>query len=565
MATSPTVPMYAPDGTLGDIPYDQMSAALRAGGKLGVNMTAPDGTKGVIPADHVQEAAKSGGKIIPFDLSKAPAGTEKKGVWDTFSDDVKSVFSGLWNKATEGKPTYEQTPEGAAKAIADMEAESKARQATDVSRQKEGHGLPYRVGAGIAENVGANVTGMEQGAREGNSDAVIGHMLAGQALASAPLAVEGLTKVAPKLRDATGTALRTETGALKPGVKAVSSLAKMVGGPEIAEAVIPSRPGSATMVERRAVPIKQSPNYDPAAYKAGEAERVSPNGESVPITQSPHYTQWQEKVAEEAAARRAAIKEASKLDAEARKAVPVSESPYYNQNQEKIAADTKLHREAAAAEEEANKPVPITKSPSYDPGAYKAGTAQRTTGSGQPSTIVPPSAGAPKVGISEGRPATWTNERVIQLAAKGDRNAIAQAVRRGFMLPENVRYVMGDMDYSSGVSNPKSVTKFTPTGGPIVQGAPMEDVAYRSRDVGEHGVPSDARSHAHATTDLEDLQRLAPGRESVTGKPQEFIKADLSKLEEGKDFVRVHRPGQADWIRFLRPLKESEIERVSTQ
>lgn len=563
MGDTATVPMYAPDGTLGDVPYEQMSAALRAGGKLGVNMTAPDGTKGVIPAEQVQSAAKAGGKIVPFDLSKAPSGDQHKGVWDTFSDDVKSVFSGLWHGAIEGKPTYEQTPQGAAKAIADMDAASKAGQAADATRKAEGRGLAYRIGAGVAENVGTNVTGMEEGARTGNSDAVIGHMLAGQALAAAPLAAEGVAKVAPKFRDAAGTALRTETGGLKPSVKAVSALAKMVGGPEIAEAVIPARPGAATMVERRAVPITQSPNYDPTAFKEGAASRISPSGDAVPITQSPYYEQWQTKVAEEATARRAAVREAAKLDARAREAVPVSGSPYYNQNQEHLASQAKLLREAAAAEEEARKPVPVTKSPSYDPGAFKAGAAQRTTGPGQPSTIVPPSLGAPAVQISEGRPATWTNERVIQLAAKGDRNAISQAVRRGFMLPENARYVMGDMDYASGVSNPKSVTKFGPTGEPIVQGAPMEEVAYRSRDVGEQGVPSDVRSHAHATTDLEDLQRLAPGRESITGKPQEFIKADLTKLTEGKDYVRVHRPGEADWIRFLRPLKESEIQRVS--
>lgn len=554
--------MYAPDGTLGDVPYEQMSAALRAGGKLGVNMTAPDGTRGVIPADHVQEAAKSGGKIIPFDLSKAPTGEQHKGIWDTFSDDVKSVFSGLWHGAIEGKPTYEQTPQGAAKAIADMDAASKAGQAADATRKAEGHSLAYRVGAGVAENVGTNVTGMEEGARTGNSDAVIGHMLAGQALATAPLAAEGISKVSSKVAPAVGTALRTETNALKPGVKAVSALAKMVGGPEIAEAVIPDRPGAATMVERRAVPITKSPNYDPTAFKEGAASRTSPSGEAVPITQSPYYEQWQTKVAEEATARRAAVREAAKLDAQAREAVPVSESPYHTQNQDRIAADAKAHRELAAADEEARKPVPVSKSPSYDAGAFKAGAAERTTGPGQPSGVVPPSAGAPAVQISEGRPATWTNERVIQLAAKGDRNAISQAVRRGFLLPENARYVMGDMDYASGVSNPKSVTKFGPTGEPIVQGAPMEDVAYRSRDVGEKGIPADPRSHAHATTDLEDLKRLAPGRESITGKPQEFIKVNLTKLEEGKDFVRVHRPGEADWIRYLRPVPESAIEKL---
>lgn len=498
-----TVPMYAPDGTLGDIPYDQMSYALRAGGKLGVTMAAPDGTRGVVPADHVQDAAKAGGKIIPFDLSKAPTGEQHKGIWDTFTDDVQSVFSGLWDKAKQGSPTYEATPEGAARGIADSDTQRKAQQTADATRKAEGHGLAYRAGAGLAENVGTNVTGMEQGAREGNSDAVIGHMLAGQALAAAPLTVEGAGKVSSKVASSASKVLAD----YKPQLMSELDKTHSLGGRAV-----------------KAVAGKVLP--DKAVYP-GAAE-------------------------------------------------PAAEEFYANSGAEQdairrrtVAADKATAREQtsqARAQAKQGAPVPLTESPNYDPGAYKAGAADRTTGAGAPSGIVPPGAGAPKVGVSEGRPATWTNERVIQLATQGDRNAISQAVRRGFMLPENVRYVMGDMDYASGVSNPKSVTKFSPTGEPIIQGAPMqEDIAYRSRDVGENGIPADVRSHAHATTDLEDLQRLAPGRESVTGKAQEFVKADLTKLTEGKDYVRVHRPGEADWIRFLRPLKESELEKVSQQ
>jgi len=81
----------------------------------------------------------------------------------------------------------------------------------------------------------------------------------------------------------------------------------------------------------------------------------------------------------------------------------------------------------------------------------------------------------PRVG-SEGRPATWTNERVLQLAAKGDREAIAQAVRRGMKLPENARYVAGDASYPSGSYNPRDVTKFTPEGRPIRQGGKWKPI-----------------------------------------------------------------------------------------
>lgn len=95
--------------------------------------------------------------------------------------------------------------------------------------------------------------------------------------------------------------------------------------------------------------------------------------------------------------------------------------------------------------------------------------------------------------------------------------------------------------------------------------APTEsDFAYRARNQGEEGLPigGSKNNAAHATTTLEDARRLAPGRESVTGERQEIVKYDLSKLKEGKDFRRIKRPGQPDWIRMLRPLKEADLQVV---
>jgi hypothetical protein len=68
---------------------------------------------------------------------------------------------------------------------------------------------------------------------------------------------------------------------------------------------------------------------------------------------------------------------------------------------------------------------------------------------------------------NEGRPATWTNEFVLQKAASGDRGGITQAVLRGLPLPENARYIMGDPDTARAILNPREVTRFTPEGEPI--------------------------------------------------------------------------------------------------
>jgi hypothetical protein len=56
-------PVFAPDGTVREIPVEQIGDALRAGGKQAVMMTDPTGTARWIPSDVVPDALKNGGKI----------------------------------------------------------------------------------------------------------------------------------------------------------------------------------------------------------------------------------------------------------------------------------------------------------------------------------------------------------------------------------------------------------------------------------------------------------------------------------------------------------------------
>jgi hypothetical protein len=81
-----------------------------------------------------------------------------------------------------------------------------------------------------------------------------------------------------------------------------------------------------------------------------------------------------------------------------------------------------------------------------------------------PASAGPPSASEQQFSGSEGRAATWTNEAVMSLAKQGNREAIAQAVRRGLPLPENARYIMGSPDYPRAVYNPRETTSFEPEG-----------------------------------------------------------------------------------------------------
>ena len=78
--------------------------------------------------------------------------------------------------------------------------------------------------------------------------------------------------------------------------------------------------------------------------------------------------------------------------------------------------------------------IPIRNSPNYDAAAYKAGrTGELPQGNDTPFAQVASKRAllSRTPAASEGRPATWTNERVLQLAAWGDPDALQQARLRG--------------------------------------------------------------------------------------------------------------------------------------
>jgi hypothetical protein len=64
----------------------------------------------------------------------------------------------------------------------------------------------------------------------------------------------------------------------------------------------------------------------------------------------------------------------------------------------------------------------------------------------------------------------------------------------------------------------------------IWRGERRNDVSRLSQPLQKAAQPigGSASNAAHATTTLEDAQRLMPERESVTGEPQEIVKYDLS-------------------------------------
>lgn len=81
-ATAPlpkTITMFAPDGTLGDVPAENLQSALDAGGKVGFKVYAPDGTPGYIPREQIPAAIKAGGTFVPKTSPNANPGEPQAG------------------------------------------------------------------------------------------------------------------------------------------------------------------------------------------------------------------------------------------------------------------------------------------------------------------------------------------------------------------------------------------------------------------------------------------------------------------------------------------------------
>lgn len=174
-----TVPIFAPDGTLGDIPFEHMKAAIAAGGKLGVTVKAPTGELGVVPADRAQDAAKAGGTIVPFKEQE----TQHPGFWASAADDLKGLLH------PSGFSPYPGMDQEAKSAAATQSAQQ------DQSRKAAGYSSAYRALAPVAQAVGANVPGMEQSAKEGDQAGVMGH-------AAAPVMAYGAIRGAEAAADA---------------------------------------------------------------------------------------------------------------------------------------------------------------------------------------------------------------------------------------------------------------------------------------------------------------------------------------------------------------------------
>jgi hypothetical protein len=177
-APPPTIPMFAPDGTLGDVPYEHTHDALAAGGKMAYKMLSPDGTIGYVPADRMQDAQKAGGRIVPYEASDADG--SKPGFWSQYTQQFKDMASSMGqslHKFNEDSKTPGVNPYGSP--VSDLAEEVKARSA-------EGRSPVYNAASTAVEAVGIPTRPMETAANAGNTKGVLAAAAAPATLAIAP-------------------------------------------------------------------------------------------------------------------------------------------------------------------------------------------------------------------------------------------------------------------------------------------------------------------------------------------------------------------------------------------
>jgi hypothetical protein len=176
---------------------------------------------GAAAVDYDAMAAQHGGKEASAQaqtLNPDQEGMQPKP--SAFYGDLKSMVTGAPEATARMLPGPQQIYQ-VKDAIADyhsIKTTGKTRaQLADDARKQAGYGAGYRAIAPVAENLGVNVSGMEQAAKEGDQAAVLGHAAA----AATPLVAGELVKGVKATPE--GAALSSKTAA---AVKAVPEAAK---------------------------------------------------------------------------------------------------------------------------------------------------------------------------------------------------------------------------------------------------------------------------------------------------------------------------------------------------
>jgi hypothetical protein len=173
-----SVPIFAPDGSLGDIPAERLQDAVRAGAKPGVSVISPDGIPGVVPVDRYADAVRAGARLAPQKENQP-----QTGFFSALASDIGGMIKGLPSALSMALPSGD--PRIMATQMR-MRGQMMGAIASNTEKEKQaGYSAPYRGAAIAAQTVGVNVPGMEQAASQGDAGAVLGHAAAVPAVMAA--------------------------------------------------------------------------------------------------------------------------------------------------------------------------------------------------------------------------------------------------------------------------------------------------------------------------------------------------------------------------------------------
>jgi hypothetical protein len=166
-----SVPIFAPDGTLGDIPAERLPDAVKAGAKPGVSVISPNGIPGVVPADRYADAVRAGAKLAPQEENQP-----QTGFFSALASDIGGMIKGLPSALSMALPSGDPRIMAAQMR---MRGQTMGAIADNAEKEKQaGYSAPYRGVAIAAQAIGVNVPGMEQAASQGDAGAVLGHAAA---------------------------------------------------------------------------------------------------------------------------------------------------------------------------------------------------------------------------------------------------------------------------------------------------------------------------------------------------------------------------------------------------
>jgi hypothetical protein len=174
------IPVFDPQGTLRDIPSDQLPAAVKAGGMPAVRFMAPDKSIRYVPANQTQDAYKAGGTILPLEDQDV----QHPGFWATLVDDVQGAAKGMYHSLADYDPLSDPNLSDSAKN--QIVARQQSDAAAKVAARTKQYGPVYaNVSAPANEMLGVNVEGMEKSAAQGDQGGVVGHAAAVPAMSLA--------------------------------------------------------------------------------------------------------------------------------------------------------------------------------------------------------------------------------------------------------------------------------------------------------------------------------------------------------------------------------------------